>query len=185
MDRTQEAERLLWYLCSYKSSCALDQTAYAVCLAMEERSRLAHVTKEVYPEVAIRFRTSWRNVERNIRNVRDTIWENGERERLEKISGIKFSKRPTNTELLTILTDYLLYQEREAFRKELAVSDEVIKPSIVERITVQSAKANERKEIAQMAEKIVRLEKNNEQLKQRVQRLHDMIWDLLRKIKGV
>lgn len=185
MDRTQEAEQLLWYLCSYKSSCAFDQTVFAVCLAMEDRSRLAHVTKEVYPEVAKKFHTNWMNVERNIRNVRDMIWTNGERDALEKISGVKFSKPPTNTELLAVMTDYLLQQEMEGYRRESAASREEMKSSIIERIAAQSAKANEREEIARMAEKIIRLEKNNEQLKQKVQRLHDMIWDLLRKVRGV
>ena len=123
MNRTKEAERLLWNLCACRTGCALEETAYAVCLIMEDSTRAVHVTKGLYQEVAKRYHTDWRNVERNIRTVRDTIWDNGERALLVEISGGKINRRPTNTELLKILTDYLFDQEVEELgRKEAAMS---------------------------------------------------------------
>ena len=41
--------------------------AYAVSLCMERQDRLLLVTKWLYPDVAKRYRTNWKAVERNIR----------------------------------------------------------------------------------------------------------------------
>lgn len=51
------------------------QTACAVELCREEPERLELVTKWVYPDVAKRYGTNWKAVERNIRTVRGMIWE--------------------------------------------------------------------------------------------------------------
>lgn len=184
MNRTKEAEYLLWCLCAYKTGCALEQTAYAVCLIMEDRTKLAHVTKGLYLDVAKKFHTSWQNVERNIRNVRDTIWDSGEREMLMEISSGKINKRPTNTELLQFLTDYLLEREDgRNFMDETAAYREPATVSVVERIMAPHKAANDRAEIAHLSLRLTKLEENNEVLKKTVQRLHDMIWDLIRKEK--
>ena len=43
--------------------------AYAVSLAIQNPNRLRLVTKRLYPEVAKRYVTNWKSVERNIRTV--------------------------------------------------------------------------------------------------------------------
>lgn len=49
-------------------------TAYAVQLCAEHPDRLMLVTKWVYPDVAKRYRTNWKAVERNIRTAGNVIW---------------------------------------------------------------------------------------------------------------
>ena len=44
-------------------------TTYAVSLCMERQDRLLLVTKWLYPDVARRYGTNWKAVERNIRTV--------------------------------------------------------------------------------------------------------------------
>lgn len=171
MNRTKEAERLLWNLCACRTGCALEETAYAVCLIMEDSTRAAHVTKGLYQEVAKRFRTDWRNVERNIRTVRDTIWDSGERALLVEISGGKINRRPTNTELLKILTDYLFDQEAEELgNREAAASLVPDISSVVEQIIAPYREVNR-----QMVLLISEMDKNNKTLMDLIQRLHDLV----------
>lgn len=49
-------------------------TAYAVKLCAERQERLFSVTKQVYPEVAKKYHTNWKAVERDIRTVVNIIW---------------------------------------------------------------------------------------------------------------
>lgn len=49
-------------------------TTYAVSLCMERQDRLLLVTKWLYPDVARRYGTNWKAVERNIRTVSRIAW---------------------------------------------------------------------------------------------------------------
>ena len=66
-------------------------TAYAVQLCAEHPDRLMLVTKWVYPDVAKRYRTNWKAVERNIRT-----------------AGRILEHKPCNAQLLAILSYSLL-----------------------------------------------------------------------------
>lgn len=85
------------------------QTAFAVHLCMDRPERLLLVTKWVYPEVARRYRTSWKAVERNIRTVNGIIWAQ-RRLCLEELAGWGALYKPSNAQLLAILTHSLLSQ---------------------------------------------------------------------------
>lgn len=74
MNRTKEAERLLRCLGAQGTGYGLRQMACAVEAAMEDMSRLNHITKGLYQDVASEFNTDWKNIEKNIRSIRDTIW---------------------------------------------------------------------------------------------------------------
>lgn len=50
-------------------------TAYAVLLCVQQQDRLLLVTKWLYPDVAKRYGTNWKAVERNIRTVITVVWE--------------------------------------------------------------------------------------------------------------
>ncbi len=75
----------------------------AVWIACQEPDVLISVTKRLYPEVAKRFNTTDKQVERAIRNAIETAWSNGEPETLkaffEEIYG-DGTIRPTNTEVI-------------------------------------------------------------------------------------
>ena len=78
------------------------QTACAVELCREEPERLELVTKWVYPEVAKRYGTNWKAVERNIRTVRGMIWERNQ-PLLEQLARAPLPEMPRPAQLLSIL----------------------------------------------------------------------------------
>lgn len=77
-------------------------TAYAVALCVERPDRLRLVTKCLYPEVAKRYGTNWKAVERNIRTIGIIIWREN-RSLLEHLAHRNLSTRPRTTQLLAIL----------------------------------------------------------------------------------
>ena len=83
------------------------QTAYAVQLCMESSERLRLVTKQIYPDVAKQYRTSWAAVERNIRTAGNVIWKQ-DHSLLEQPAGRKLPYKPGLAQLLAILTYTLL-----------------------------------------------------------------------------
>lgn len=81
-------------------------TSYAVSLAVKQPDRLLMVTKWLYPEVARQFQTTWSCVERNIRTVTNLAWKNN-REYLEELAHMPLTRKPTPTQFLAILADYI------------------------------------------------------------------------------
>ena len=49
-------------------------TEYAICLAIQDESRLEAITKEIYMETAAHFECNWTAVERNIRTAVSRAW---------------------------------------------------------------------------------------------------------------
>ncbi|MCI8631282.1 MAG: sporulation protein [Firmicutes bacterium] len=80
-------------------------TACAVELAMEDPERLLLVTKWLYPDVAERYDTSWKSVERNIRTAANVAWQ-ANPELLSEYAGFTLSERPCNSQFLAILANY-------------------------------------------------------------------------------
>ena len=78
-------------------------TACAVELCARQPERLQLVTKWVYPEVARRYQTNWKAVERNIRAVSSRAWERN-RPLLEHLAGRPLSQRPYAAQMLAILS---------------------------------------------------------------------------------
>ena len=78
-------------------------TAYAVTLCREQPDRLMLVTKSLYPEVAKRYSTNWKAVERNIRSVSNIIWRENRR-LLERLARKPLARKPGAAQLLAILS---------------------------------------------------------------------------------
>ena len=81
-------------------------TACAVSLCAEQPDRLLLVTKWLYPEVAKRYSTNWKAVERNIRTVSCIIWRE-KRPLLEELAHRHLEQKPRNAQLLAILASSL------------------------------------------------------------------------------
>lgn len=79
------------------------QLAFAVQLCVENPERLHLVTKLVYPDVAKRYCTSWKAVERNIRTVSRVAWNEG-RPLLDQMAGRSLTCQPSTARLLAILS---------------------------------------------------------------------------------
>ena len=101
--RLEATYRLLNSLGITANYAGFPYTACAVQLCLAQPERLRMVTKWVYPEVARRYRTSWKAVERNIRVASGMAWSRN-RPLLEELAGRPLSQRPYAAQLLAILS---------------------------------------------------------------------------------
>ena len=98
---------LLYKLGVTSNYMGFPQTAYAISLCMEQQERLTLATKWLYPEVAKRFGTNWKAVERNIRMTVSRIWENN-RPLLERMASRPLIHQPSASTFLAMSTQYIL-----------------------------------------------------------------------------
>lgn len=82
------------------------QLVCAVRLAQEKPELLSSVTKELYPEVAKAFHTSWQCVERNIRTVIELAWKL-DPDRISALEEFPLTKRPRPTQFISLLLNQL------------------------------------------------------------------------------
>lgn len=113
MVRQPEIYNLLYRLGLTANYTGFFYLSCAVELCLERPDRLLLVTKWLYPEVARRYRTNWKSVERNIRTVGGLIWCRN-KILLEGLAGCPLFQRPRNTQLLAILTYTLSAQPPDA-----------------------------------------------------------------------
>lgn len=73
-ERLYKAYDLLRRLGGTANYKGFSYAAYAMALCAERPERLLLVTKNLYPEVAKQYRTTWRAVERDIRTLITMIW---------------------------------------------------------------------------------------------------------------
>lgn len=88
------------------SYTGVKQAAYAVDFAMKNPESLTLVTKRLYPVVARCDHTTATSVERNIRTIVQIIWENNPAS-LNAIAGYELKRKPTTSQFIAILVDYL------------------------------------------------------------------------------
>lgn len=74
----------------------------AIALCIEKEERLLLVTKWLYPEVAKRYGTNWKAVERSIRTASYIMWREN-RALLEELAGRRLEGQPRTAQLLSIL----------------------------------------------------------------------------------
>lgn len=81
---------------------------YAIQLVLEDSSILTYICKGLYVEIAIHFHTTVANVERNIRTVKEVIWNTGDREILMAIFGSQYHRKlPANARFIDMLAFYI------------------------------------------------------------------------------
>lgn len=76
------------------------------------------ITKEVYPEIAVRYNTTPSRVERAIRHAIEVSWNRADYEMMNKIFGhsIDYDRaKPTNSEFMVTLSDALRLQQQMVF----------------------------------------------------------------------
>lgn len=79
----------------------------AVARVLEEPEAIHAVIKWVYSPVSKLCGTRISNVDRDIRTLRNHIWEHGNRELLEEMAGYHLVYPPTNSELIDYIAHYL------------------------------------------------------------------------------
>lgn len=73
------------------------------------------ITKEIYPEVAIRYSTTASRVERAIRHAIEVSWSRGDYDLMEEIFGnsVAFDRdKPTNSEFIATIADRLRFDNK-------------------------------------------------------------------------
>lgn len=80
----------------------------AVTLVAEEPERLQNVCKEIYLPIAMEWKTSPGNVEKDIRTIRDVMMRNGGDKLLAELTGRPFwrDKSPYPKEIIEIFAGY-------------------------------------------------------------------------------
>ena len=104
--KNRNLRELLFHLGVTANHLRFFHTAAAVQLAMEEPRRMTLVTKLLYPDVAKYFHTTWRAVEKNIREASEDAWRDNP-DLLRQIAGYDIPERPTAAEFVSILTKAL------------------------------------------------------------------------------
>lgn len=85
---------------------------YGLQLTLEDEDYLLLLTKALYPRIALHFHTTSACVEHAIRNAVRSAWKRkGMQTRLEELSGYRFSKCPSNGEIICVLMNCLQRQE--------------------------------------------------------------------------
>ena len=80
--------------------------AEAVNMAKELQERPMKITKDIYPILARKYKSTPSNVEHNIRTLVNICWIN-HKEDLELIAGCSMEDKPKNSEFIDILAYYL------------------------------------------------------------------------------
>lgn len=106
---TKEFQDLMYTHGIFRYYCGYDYLEQAVLLVMEEPERLHNLGEDIYKPVAEKYQTSVKNVEKNIRTIRDYFVQAGGMEYLMKQTGYWYwrDKKPYPRELIELLADYL------------------------------------------------------------------------------
>ncbi len=103
MPRIYEELQALGITANYRGR---NQAAKAIQLALEDESRLDHVTKEIYWEVAEFVGCNRSDVERNLRTVAQRAWSVS-RDYLTAIAHYHLPAAPTASELIAIVAFHI------------------------------------------------------------------------------
>ena len=86
--------------------------AEAVMMSMELQDYPIKITKDIYPHLAKKFKSTPVNIEHDIRTLVNVCWE-GNRTLLEEIAGYSLNYKPTNSEFIAMIADRLQLQRKE------------------------------------------------------------------------
>ena len=81
--------------------------ADAIRLAMDSQDKPLRITKDIYPYLARKYKTTTLNVEHNIRTVINVCWKTNRKGMIE-IAGYPLIYKPTNSEFVDMIAYYLL-----------------------------------------------------------------------------
>ncbi len=87
----------------------------AIALVVENMELLGAVTKELYPTIAERNRTTPSRVERAIRHAIEVAWNRGKIETINALFGYTIQNdkgKPTNSEFIAIIADKLRLERK-------------------------------------------------------------------------
>lgn len=80
--------------------------AEAIAISMESGDTPIMITKDIYPPIASKYKSTAKSVERAIRTVVELCWLN-HRETMEEIAGYELDYKPTNSEFVDFMAYYI------------------------------------------------------------------------------
>ena len=89
----------------------------AIIMVINDIDIINQITKQLYPEIAIKFKTTPSRVERAIRHAIEVAWSRGEQAAVERIFGYTISAakgKPTNSEFIAMIADKLRLELKTA-----------------------------------------------------------------------
>lgn len=81
--------------------------ADAIQLAMNSQDEPIRITKDIYPYLATKYKTTTLNIEHDIRTVIKVCWETNRKE-MSKMAVYPLIYKPTNSEFIDMVAHYLL-----------------------------------------------------------------------------
>ena len=96
----------------------------AIRLSIEDPNMLGGVTKVLYPDLAKMYNTTPKCVERSMRSALETAWKYGNAALRDEYFGevtMLLSKRPTNSEFIAMVKEFILMRKSRANPGELVV----------------------------------------------------------------
>ncbi len=89
----------------------------AIMMVINDIDVINQITKQLYPEIARKFKTTPSRVERAIRHAIEVAWARGEQQAVETIFGYTVSAakgKPTNSEFIAMIADKLRLELKSA-----------------------------------------------------------------------
>ena len=89
----------------------------AIMLVVNDIDIINQITKQLYPEIAVKYGTTPSRVERAIRHAIEVAWGRGEQQAVESIFGYTVSAakgKPTNSEFIAMIADKLRLELKTA-----------------------------------------------------------------------
>ena len=89
----------------------------AIMMAVLDQSVINQITKQLYPDISRKFKTTPSRVERAIRHAIEVAWSRGQTEIVESIFGYTVSAekgKPTNSEFIAMIADKLRLELKSA-----------------------------------------------------------------------
>ncbi len=87
--------------------CGYQYLTYSIERIVAEPMRIQGITKDLYPEAARHYGTTWKAVDRANRTAINTCWERGGREKLDEVVGYHLAERPWPTEFISAVAEYI------------------------------------------------------------------------------
>ena len=89
----------------------------AIIMVIKDIDVINQITKQLYPEIARKFKTTPSRVERAIRHAIEVAWSRGQQDAVESIFGYTISAakgKPTNSEFIAMIADKLRLELKTA-----------------------------------------------------------------------
>ena len=81
--------------------------AEAINMVMEKKDEQMRITKDIYPGLARKFKSTPSNIEHDIRTVVSICWKTNKNS-LDEIAGYPLKFKPTNSKFIDMVAYYLL-----------------------------------------------------------------------------